>query len=193
MKQIDLLSSQWTRKQITLLEARQQMLTQMRNGLETVCPCCTRKAAIYKRKIHAEMVLWLIGLDRLCSMDENYHTTVEILSLSKHLKAGGTDGTFLVHWGLIERNPEPNKAGAPAASYRITQKGKDFLHNGARVPARAIFVFGNVEGFDEEVTTAREAVRDKFDYDQMINDNEHCSTRKEIPLVALGMDLCRTK
>ncbi len=154
-------------KPLTLLDARREMLSEVRNGMDKKCPCCSRLVKLYKRKLHAEMVLWLIALDRLCD-DRDWHTTLEIVELSPHLGAGGTNGTLLIHWGLIEKRGEENRSGAPAGSYQVTAKGRSFLYCNSRVPARAHFLCGDLVGFSAEVTTARQAVGNKFDYDELI-------------------------
>jgi len=156
-------------KSITLSEAKRAMMNKVMEGEDERCPCCTRLVKLYKRKLHAEMVLWLIGLWHLSRRNEwsEYFTTLEILKVSPHLKAGGTNGTLLIHWGLIEKMPEDNRAGAPAGSYKITGKGIEFLR-GRRVPARIHLVCGELVGYSNDSIDVKEALGNKFSYGELM-------------------------
>jgi hypothetical protein len=136
-----------------------------------VCPCCSRLVKVYRRKIHAEMVLWLIGLYKLCSANDGYYTTVDIARSqnSKYLKVGGTDGTFLIHWGLIEKIPATNRGGAPARSYKITKKGIDFVDGKINIWKWVELLNGELMDVSTEGTDIHQALGSKFNYNELMN------------------------
>jgi hypothetical protein len=125
----------------------------------------------YRRKIHAEMVLWLVGLYRLTkkSKDELYFTTLDIVGGSRHLRAGGTNGTLLIHWGLIKKIHNANRSGAPAGSYRITEKGIDFLQGKIPVCTWVELRNGELINSSSEVADVKKCLGSKFNYNELMN------------------------
>ena len=110
-------------EQATIEAVKEKVKALAMEGDDLRCPVCNRLVKLYRRKLHAEMVLWLVGLYRLWLEDGWYHTTLEIVERNPYLKAGGTNGTLLTNWGLIEKIPEENRARGPSGSYLITRRG----------------------------------------------------------------------
>jgi len=154
----------------TIKSERMRITAAAINGAEEKCPVCNRLMKVYKRNIHAEMIIWLIELCKLTEeVGSDWHTTVEIIKCSQHLKAGGTNGTLLVHWGLIEKIPEENRAGGPAGRYRITEKGFDFLYRKGTVPERVHFFCDKVIGYSEEHVSVKQALGKRFNYQELMD------------------------
>jgi len=147
----------------TVVEVRDRLLEQATVGNASVCPICERPIKLYRRHIHTEMVVWLIGLYKLCR-DGGWHTTLEIEERTDHLKAGGTNGTLLVHWGLIEKIPVENRGGGPAGRYRLTSLGEDFLHGKVSVPKSVFFLCNKIVGESIDRVKIRGALGNHFSY-----------------------------
>jgi hypothetical protein len=114
----------------TVAQARAKLKQELEDDGQSTCPCCDRVVRVYHRRLHAEMALWLIKLVRKYREEPGWYQTVDLLAASgSHLRAGGTNGTLLVHWGLIERATACNEAGAPVGSYRPTSQGLAFVEN----------------------------------------------------------------
>ena len=72
-----------------------------------------------------------------------------------------SDGTYLVHWELIE--PGENRG-----EWRVTPKGARFAKGLIRVP-RFCYVYDDKrEGFSKDSTDIHEANADTFDYDELM-------------------------
>lgn len=150
----------------SLEEARRVVRIIAKRGIS--CPCCDRLVKVYRRKIHAEMVIWLIGLYTLSKKADKFYTTLDILQTNRHLRAGGTNGTLLIHWGLIEKLAKENRAGAPAGSYKITSKGEKFVNGKINVWQWVELLNGELYEVSTESTNVRQALGTEFNYNELM-------------------------
>lgn len=155
-----------TSSNITLDDARSHMMTKIEDGVD--CPCCGRLVKLYKRKLHTEMALFLLKLVKLHAIRSTWLKTTEILQGQTHLVAGGTDGGFLEHWGLIFRLRGTNKAGGKAGVYKPTLAGIQFVEGKTSVPSHVHMLCGECIGFSSTQVTIRDCLGDKFDYDELM-------------------------
>jgi len=147
----------------TLKSAREKMLSRIERG--TKCPCCGRFVKIYKRKLHQEMAIFLIKLVAAYLYKKRYYSTRELLPDA--VKAA-TDGAYLVHWDLVERQPGKNLAGAKAGMYRPTEKGIDFVKNVFMVPSHLHMLCGEPVGFSNDLCSINDCLGDDFNYDDLM-------------------------
>jgi hypothetical protein len=79
------------------------------------------------------------------------------------------EGTYLLHWGLIEKSDGTNAAMAPAGTYRPTEKGLRFAHGLERVPTHAHVIPPNkLVGWSDKTTDIKQALGKKFNYDELM-------------------------
>jgi len=157
----------------TLAHARDAMQRELADEGQATCPCCERVVRVYHRRLHAEMALWLIKLVRKYREEPGWYQTVDLLAASgSHLRAGGTNGTLLVHWGLIERATACNEAGAPVGSYRPTTQGLAFVENRVAVPACVYLLDNKRTGASDECLSIRAALGDRFSYEELMSGYE---------------------
>ena len=149
----------------SLAEAIREMREKIEEG--TTCPCCGRFVKLYKRKLHAEMAAFLCRLVARWRREQRYYSTRE---LCPALTKSATDGSYLVHWGLLEREPIPNRneAGGKAGMYRPTDRGIAFVEGRITVASHIHILCGEIVGFSLDNIGAREALGDRFSYDELM-------------------------
>ena len=113
------------------------------------CPCCGRLVKLYKRKLHAEMARFLTNLVNAYQKEPRYYSTRELLPGAAK---AATDGSFLIHWGLIEKLQGKNKSGAKAGMYRPTADGIEFAHNRLAVASHIFLLVNKFQGFSKSTT-----------------------------------------
>lgn len=148
----------------TLAEARSVVIESLNEG--SICPCCGQFARRYKRTIYSSQVKQLISLYKLnrdLGWHLFFHRTVVVRT------ANNNDLALLRHWGLLELEPNADPGKKDSGNFRITKLGRQFVEQKIRVP-RACFQYNDtVEGFTEETIDCREALKQRFDYDQLMN------------------------
>lgn len=134
------------------------------NGV--ICPCCGQFFKLYKKRCHQEMATFLIKLVRAWKTHMRFYTTRDLYP--RDHKAT-TEGVLLRHWGLIEVLEANNTAGAPAGSYRPTDKGLQFVHGVISIPSHVHLLNNRAIGFSDKKITIREALGSKFNYDELMS------------------------
>jgi len=81
-----------------------------------------------------------------------------------------TDGSYLVLWDLVEKEPSENKnaSGGRAGMYRPTQHGIDFVHRRTSVKSHVFMLSGNPVGFSERWIDIDEALGSRFNYQKLM-------------------------
>jgi hypothetical protein len=75
----------------------------------------------------------------------------------------------LVHWQLAELQPNKDDPKRKTSGlWRPTADGVAFVHERIRVPARVYLYDNEPIGFDSEQITIREALGDRFDYQELM-------------------------
>ena len=131
------------------------------------CPVCDRLVKVYRRKFHAEMGSFLLRLVRKYQRYPRYYVTRD---LYPHSNKAASDGSYLVHWGLIEKAGHVNSAQAPAASYRPTDKGLRFAMKNDTVPSHVHLLNNEVVGWSDTHTDILTVLGSKFNYTELMHD-----------------------
>lgn len=145
----------------TIAEAKEFMREKFTEGV--ICPCCNQFVKLYKRSLNSGMA---ITLYRILLAKEGFIDVKEYLRINKYKNSH--DWTLLKFWGLLI--PGENKVGQTNDTWRITPEGHDFILHEKKVP-KYIYMY-NQKVYkvkdNNEVTTFREALGSKFDYNELM-------------------------
>ena len=157
--------------QQTIQEAKDFLSANYKKGVE--CPCCKQHVRLYKRKFNSVMARTLIRLYVL-TRDKKvvFHHVKDIV---QGISSTGTnDFSKLVYWGLIqEKVKDPDdKIHRTSGYWRITDKGREFIEHKFLLP-KYVFVYNSeCRGISGEETDIKQALTEKFNYDELIGKNE---------------------
>ena len=134
-----------------------------------VCPCCGQFVKLYNRPIHTSMAKDLIRLYHIHNNDDwnkYYH-----ISKIRTRTAGGGDFAKFLYWGLVkELEKDSNDASKRTSGYwKITDKGKQFVENRIKVEKHAIIYNSKLLKFSEDFVNIKDCLKDKFDYNELMN------------------------
>ena len=136
----------------TIDEAKAYLREHYRDGV--LCPCCRQMVKEYRRVLNAGMARALI-LIALAGPGR----WIDI----KTIDTRGGDYAKLRHWGLLERH------GEIEGLWRVTPAGLEFAHDRERVPRYAHVLLGVCRGLSGSKIGIREALANKFDYQQLMS------------------------
>lgn len=147
----------------TLAEAREWLKSVMWQK-KVPCPCCKQAVKVYKRQINRTMAKALI---RLHFFEEEW---VHVPSVPGFARMGG-DFAKLGWFGLVEEKDEMKDDGNPHAGYwRITELGRSFVREQAKVPSH-IYIYNNrVLKSEKEQVGIRGSLGKKFNYDELMKE-----------------------
>ena len=146
----------------TLVEAKDYLLARMDEGV--VCPCCTQFAKVYRWSLYSTAVRALILYYRLGGTSEFVHSN----RLKDYDYKGQGDASRLRHWDLVEEEKTRRDDGGRSGYWRVTELGERFIRETASIP-RYIYIFdGLVVGRSPEMATIHDAIRTRFNYDEMM-------------------------
>jgi len=159
---------------LSLAEAKAWLRDAFKRDIPTNCPCCNQLVKRYYRNLSAGMAVGLIILAQhdLAHPGEWVHMErlfAQWRNLPPTTVAGG-DVAKLKYWGLIEPKTGTREDGSPRVGfYRITDLGRDFVFQGAVVPAQVVLYDGKFLCYrGERLIGIREALGSKFDYQQLM-------------------------
>lgn len=153
---------QWSFGDDTLSEARRRVKANLDKG--SCCPCCGQYARRYKRTLYSSQAAQLIRLYWLNRRDPEKYFHRHIVTP----RCNNGDLVFLRHWGLLEVEPNEDPTKKDSGSFRITELGRQFVERKARVPKSLFQYNDNVEEFTEETTDIVEALKEKFNYEDLM-------------------------
>ena len=147
--------------------AYEDLSPSIRDGCEegVWCTSCGKWAKKYRRAMGASIAKFLIDLYRAQQNHDRHWKTRELYPRDNK---ASTEGVLARHWGLIDIIEETNKAGAPVGSYKLTEKGRRFIHVLEYVPSHVYLYNGQCLGLDGKLMSIREALGKKFDYDELM-------------------------
>jgi len=156
----------------TILEAKEFLRQHWKKGVQ--CPCCTQRVQLYSRKLNSGMAWTLIQIyfeTGRCKADSAMDSLLWI-PVKEFLRANklhnGHDWTLLQHWGLLEERK--TDSGLPnSGRWRITENGIKFVRNQLTVPKHLSFYNSKVWGKSDEMINIKQALGQKFDYNQLLN------------------------
>jgi len=123
------------------------------------CPCCGQIVKLYPRKLHSKMAAFLCSLVHF-SRKKIADGWVHIRKINIGEKAS-TDASYLVHWGLVERD---NKG-----SYRPTKNGKAFARGKLEVPSHAmVYDRDHCLGVSNMLVSVDEALGEEFSREELL-------------------------
>src|SRR5215467_5404432 len=101
---------------MSLGAARRELRKLVEDG--TTCPCCTQRAQVYHRQVHASMArtlirMYRIALRQLAAGGEDWVYLPDVPQKSR-------DATGMAWWGLIEEERERRPDGGRAGWWRVT-------------------------------------------------------------------------
>lgn len=143
---------------MTLAQAKEWLLERIESGAE--CPCCTQFAKVYKRKIHRAMARDLILMWRYAG--RNWFRLPDV--------APNGDNAKFQHWGLIEPGSGVREDGSDRTGWwRFTDAGEYWVLGWTTVPKFARLYDGRSLGLIGDRVSIRDALGDKFDYDELMS------------------------
>lgn len=143
----------------TLDEARNEVAAVLGDG--TDCPCCGQFVRGYKRKLNANMVVFLISLVRVSDRGARWVHHSDC-------KYTGRDYSYVASWGLAETHEGTTPGKKMSGNWKPTARGLDFVDEVIRVPSH-VFLYNNQRvGATGKTVSAREALGKKFDYDELM-------------------------
>ncbi len=149
-----------------LTEMREEVREKAEVGRGTQCPCCDKLVKVYRRKLHAEMSKFLILLVNKYRL---YPRWYGMRDLYPGNNKAASDGSFLLHWELIERSQKVNTAQAPVGHYRPTTKGMQFVYDLTRVPSHVHLLNNKVVGWSDKSINIIESLGKQFNYHELMD------------------------
>lgn len=147
-------------EQSDLEKAKQELRDNWYEGLD--CPCCGQFVKRYKRKLTSSMAVGLISLyNQSSGWGEEIH-------ISKIRGVNGGEFAQLKRWGLISDTFNEDKTKRTSGLWTITEKGKLFVNNRIEVPKYCETYNGKTLSFSEETTTIKQALSNRFNYEEMM-------------------------
>lgn len=140
-----------------------------------VCPACEQTCKRYTRKLSSSMAYGLFLIQRISRQREAewIHVENEFKNISVPSSIRG-DVPKLRYWGLIERKDHDEMNESPSNGYyRITKHGEDFIAGRCTVRAKVKLYNNHFYGFDGAFLTFREALTNKFSYEEMMKGGPH--------------------
>lgn len=153
----------------TLEEAKQFLRENWEKGAP--CPCCTQYVKQYKRKLNSGMAYVLIAIYNIDKTleDDHYFEMAKVL-VSKGIGGINLEYAKLAYWGLTEAQPgndDPTKR--TSGMWRITDRGRRFVEGKIAIPKHVKTFNSKFYGYSDETITIREALGEKFDYEELMN------------------------
>lgn len=146
-------------KRRTLDEAKKDFYNEVEKG--TICECCGRYSKVYRRKLNNDMASFLIRLARTSQYRPYEYFHVRDITPNVGEKAS-TEGSYLVHWGLVEKDG--------VGIYAITPKGLKFVEGKLKVRRDVVIFNGEQWRFDGDFININDALGEKFFYNELMND-----------------------
>lgn len=143
-----------------LLDAIQNTKDRVEEG--SACPCCGQLAKIYKRKLNANMVRFLLDLVR-------FHGEGRLWVHYGDCTFKGRDYSYISHWGLARTvEARSTDVGRTSGMWQPTDKGIRFAKGKIQVPSHAILYNNIVVGWSASSTGVVAALGTHFNYDELM-------------------------
>jgi len=128
------------------------------------CPCCGQFVKLYRRKITSAMAwgLVLVYNRRKFTNEKTFHLEKFLKNQDCPSSIRG-DMSKLCHWQFLVKRPDLG-----VGYYELLPLGEMFVRNEITVP-RAVFIYNaKVYKRSNEQTNIREALKDKFNIDELL-------------------------
>jgi hypothetical protein len=152
----------------TLEEARVYVQEHLKGGI--ICPCCSQYAKVYKRKLGPTMAFGLCLIYRYFKTnppEKGVHVAA-LMTLKQDSRVMGGDIIKLRFWGLITPHWSTDSKDESLGRWYITPLGEQFVEGKIAVPSHVYLYNGHVLKVSDAMTTIREALGDKFNYEGLM-------------------------
>ncbi|RLC78979.1 MAG: hypothetical protein DRJ03_24360, partial [Chloroflexi bacterium] len=106
------------------------------------CPCCDQYCKIYKQKLYTTMAKFLVELVAAVE-DVSDSTWIDVRHDPRFLRVTRNGNyAYLLHWGLVEQQPNLDSAKRTSGMWRPTAKGISFVKGLIDVPTH-VHIFDN--------------------------------------------------
>jgi hypothetical protein len=158
---------------VTAEEAKAFVQQHIQDGV--ACPTCGQLCKVYRRKLNSTMALALVLIYQFFKTHpqaEWLHVAAFLVKVKRDSSIAGGDVVKLRYWGLLERATGERDDGSDRVGrYRITEVGKQFVEGKIAVP-RYVYLYNQLLlRLSEEMTTMREALGDRFKYDELMGNH----------------------
>lgn len=142
------------------------------------CPCCNQFVKLYKRKLTSSMAYALALINKYHKQShygEFFHVENYLKSLPNIASSIRGDFPKLRYWNLIEQKTEiafyrgRQEIKPVPGYYRITPQGIQFINGMAKVQRIAKLYNNDFYGFAGPEITIQDAIKDKFDYKELMS------------------------
>ena len=144
----------------TLAEAIHEVRSKAKEG--TRCPCCNRYVKLYKRKLSAEMVVFLIAL---CREYKGDYLDIRKLQRWKYQRG---DYAYLAHWGLVEQQDGNAEGKRGSAHWKPTGAAFQFILRHTLMPSHIHMLCGDYLGHSKNLVSVDKVLGEKFNYDELM-------------------------
>jgi hypothetical protein len=142
---------------MTIEEARRKFIEDSARG-PARCLCCKTLFRQYQRGMTSVIARALIGIYQV----REDHGYAHMSHVARVVDLRGGDYAKARYWGLAD--PHPEKAGW----WRLTSLGERFVKGLASVSGHALVVNGRCIDFGGEPVTIRQALGERFDYNELM-------------------------
>jgi len=136
------------------------------------CPCCRQRVQVYKRHLNAPMAKLLIYLvHQYMKGGQQSYINVHTFPMIQGRRGGG-DYAKLVHWGLIEAEPnEDPETKTHSGSWRPTKAGIMFVQGQTQQPKFVLLYLNDVVGQAEDEINISGALKKPFSFSDIMTGN----------------------
>lgn len=146
----------------TLSELKEYLTNNYEDGC--MCPACNQNVKLYKRKLASTMAYCLILFVVEARKTGNAPTKfTKYLDIKNVGVANRADWQKLVYFKMIKPDQQNN------AFYTVTQIGFDFVEGKRTAPEHVKVYNGKTRGFAMEQITIKQALKNKFNIDDLLN------------------------
>jgi len=131
-----------------------------------ICPCCERKAQVWKKRPISSAVA---GLVRLVNMYDGEPIHLDQFNMSRSDRGNGNFSQLQL-WGLVERadNSDPKKRSS--GMYSPTRKGVDFVYRLITIDKYKYTLNDEIIRTEGPRVKVTDILKDKFDYEALMKD-----------------------
>lgn len=150
----------------TVEQAKLELRANWEAGIK--CPCCGQLVKKYSYSLNAGIAEVLIKMYRNGSFAWAWvHVNKEIRP------ASGGYFSLAKWWGLIEQQSNDDPAKRGSGLWRLTMKGMRFVRSEITLPKYAEIFDQHLLGFSGKEITIREALGTKFNYQDLMNEEQY--------------------
>ncbi len=135
----------------------------LRGRLEVgaTCPCCSQRAQIYCRRLHAQSTAWLIDLV------QKYERTKDYVHVNETDARGGDYAKNAI-WGLCVRDNSTTTNHKSSGRWMPTRAGIEFVYGQRTIRKTALVFDSKVIGFTGPEVDVKQCLGKRFNYAELM-------------------------